>query len=680
VTVTAGEAPPVARPGAGPAVWMLAVGAVLLPLAVLAHTSLAAPWSPGDVVAALTGGESPFGPLIREVRLPRTAAAVLGGAMLALSGVIFQALTGNALAAPGVLGVTTGANVGLAAALLAWPGAALVPALPAFAGGLAAALTTAAVARAAGGGPAHLILAGLAVSLAGAALSTALALFDTEGVAGVFVWSAGDVAQGSWHAVAAAGAVLPPACAALAGLARTLDAMRLGAANAAALGVPVGRVRLGAGALAVLLAALAVSMVGPIAFLGLVVPNALRALGPTRPGALAAPAAIWGAILLIAADLVSLSLGRGAELSAGLMMALIGAPTLVALIARRSPGNGGGTGLPARRRVTPATAATAGAIAIPALVAASLLVGAGGVPGGLGGTVGGLAKAVTGLAPGELPAFVLQQRLPRTVVALLAGAFLALAGVLLQGVVRNPLAGPEVLGLTQGAGLAAVAVMLLLPGTGDGPVQLAAIAGAGATVALVMLAAGRDAAPVRLALVGVAVSGVAAALAAVAVHGAGLRGAAVLTWLTGSTYASGWATVLAALPGLALWLPAALLARPLDVLRLGDAHAAALGTRVAGTRRAALATAALAAGAAVAAVGPVAFVGLVAPHAARLLVGGRHAALMLVAPLLGGGLLAAADALGRSVLAPTEVPAGVVTALLGAPYFLALLALGGRRA
>jgi len=75
----------------------------------------------------------------------------------------------------------------------------------------------------------------------------------------------------------------------------------------------------------------------------------------------------------------------------------------------------------------------------------------------------------------------------------------------------------------------------------------------------------------------------------------------------------------------------------------------------------------------------VAFVGLVAPHAARLLVGGRHAALMLVAPLLGGGLLAAADALGRSVLAPTEVPAGVVTALLGAPYFLALLALGGRR-
>ncbi len=670
--MTAGEAPPVARAGAGPAVRLLAIGAVLLPLAVLAHTSLAAPWSPGDIVAALTGGETPFGPLIRDVRLPRTAAAVLGGAMLALSGVVFQALTSNALAAPGVLGVTTGANVGLAAALIAWPGAALVPALPAFAGGLAAALTTAAVARAAGGGPAHLILAGLSVSLAGAALSTALALFDTERVAGVFVWSAGDVAQGSWHAVAVAGAIVPLACAALAGLARTLDAMRLGAANAAALGVPVGRVRLGAGALAVLLAALAVSMVGPIAFLGLVVPNALRALGPTRPGALAAPAAIWGAILLIAADIVSLGLGRGAELSAGLMMALIGAPTLVALVARRAPHGGGGTGLPARRRVTPATAVAAGAIAIPALLAASLAVGAGGVPGGLG-------AAVAGLTPGELPAFVLEQRLPRTVVALLAGAFLALAGVLLQGVVRNPLAGPEVLGLTQGAGLAAVAVMLLLPGTGEGPIQLAAIAGAGATVALVMLAAGRDAAPVRLALVGVAVSGVAAALAAVAVHGAGLRGAAVLTWLTGSTYASGWVTVLTALPGLALWLPAALLARPLDVLRLGDIHAAALGTRVAGTRRTALTMAALTAGAAVAAVGPVAFVGLVAPHAARLLVGGRHAALMLVAPLLGGGLLAAADALGRSVLAPTEVPAGVVTALLGAPYFLALLALGGRR-
>jgi iron complex transport system permease protein len=154
----------------------------------------------------------------------------------------------------------------------------------------------------------------------------------------------------------------------------------------------------------------------------------------------------------------------------------------------------------------------------------------------------------------------------------------------------------------------------------------------------------------------------------------------VLTWLAGSTYARGWPAFLAALPGLVLWLPAVLLAGRLDLVALGDDHAAALGTQVAQTRRAALATAALAVGLAVAAVGPIAFIGLIAPHTTRLLVGGRHMPLIAIAPLLGGTLLATADLVGRSVLAPTEVPAGVITALIGAPYFLGLLAYGGRRA
>jgi iron complex transport system permease protein len=654
--------------------WLCAIGLALLPLALLGHASLAAPWSPGAVWAALSGGDTPFGPLILEVRLPRLVAAALGGAMLALSGVVFQALTGNVLAAPGVLGVTAGANVGLILALLLWPGAAALPALPAFAGGLAAALLSAAVARAAGGGPTHLILAGIAVSLAATALSTALALFDTERVAGVFVWSAGDVAQGSWHAAAGAAAALPVLALALALLARALDRMRLGATDAAALGVAVTRVRLAAGTLAVLLAATAVSMVGPIAFLGLVVPNALRALGVARTAPLALLAGLWGALLLIAADAISLTLDDGGSITAGLVMALIGAPVLVALVARRAPAEGRGTGLPAHRRLPPGVAAGLGVAGLGLVLAASVAVGAAGLP-----APAELLAALQTLDPNRLPPLVREQRLPRTAVAVLAGAFLALAGVLLQGVVRNPLAGPEVLGLTQGAGLAAVAVVLLLPGSGRETIQLAAIAGAVGALVLVTAAAGRTAAPVRLALIGVAIAGVAASVAAVAVHAAGLLGAEVLTWLAGSSYARGWPTVMAALPGLALWLPAALLARRLDLVGLGDAHAAALGTRVAATRRAALATAALAAGLAVAAVGPVAFVGLVAPHAARLLVGGRHGPLIAVAPLIGGSLLALADLVGRSVLAPTEIPAGVVTALLGAPYFLALLALGGRR-
>lgn len=655
-------------------VWLCAIGAVLLTLALLGHASVAAPWSPGDVWSTLTGGETPFAPLIQELRLPRAVAACLAGAMLALSGVLFQALTGNLLAAPGVLGVTAGANVGLVVALLVWPGAAMLPAVPAFVGGLIAALLTAGIARAAGGGPTHLILAGIAVSLAATASSTAFALFDTERVAGVFVWSAGDVAQGSWHAAITAAVTFPVLALAVAIFARALDRMRLGAVEAAALGVAVTRVRLIAGALAVLLAAIAVSMVGPIAFLGLVVPNALRALGIVRTAPLAAAAALWGALLLTGADTVSLLLDESGTITAGLLMSLIGAPVLVALVARRAPSESRGTHLPARRRLRPAVAVGAGIACIPLLLAASVATGAAGLP--------ALHELLTVPAQGAdmVQRLVLEQRLPRTLVAFLAGALLALAGVLLQGVVRNPLAGPEVLGLTQTAGLAAVGAVLFLPASGGEVVQIAAIGGAVAALALVTWIGGRSAAPVRLALIGVAIAGVAAALSAVAVHAAGLLGSEVLTWLAGSTYARGWPAVLAALPGLALWLPAVLLARRLDLVALGDQHAAALGTRVAGTRRAALATAALAVGLAVAAVGPVAFIGLIAPHTARLLTGGRHMPLVAVAPLLGGTLLAVADLVGRSVLAPTEVPAGVITALLGAPYFLGILAYGGRRA
>jgi iron complex transport system permease protein len=356
-------------------------------------------------------------------------------------------------------------------------------------------------------------------------------------------------------------------------------------------------------------------------------------------------------------------------------MSLVGAPILVALVARRAPAENRGADLPARRRLRTGVALAAGLASIPLLSAASVAIGAAGVP-ALDDLLFGAQPSASDL----LPKLVLEQRLPRTAVAFLAGALLALAGVLLQGVVRNPLAGPEVLGLTQTAGLAAVAALLFLPGSGSEAVQIAAIGGAVLALALVTGIGGRSAAPVRLALIGVAIAGVAAALSAVAVHAAGLLGSEVLTWLAGSTYARGWPAFLAALPGLVLWLPAVLLARRLDLVALGDDHAAALGTQVAQTRRAALATAALAVGLAVAAVGPIAFIGLIAPHTTRLLVGGRHMPLIAIAPLLGGTLLATADLVGRSVLAPTEVPAGVITALIGAPYFLGLLAYGGRRA
>jgi iron complex transport system permease protein len=653
-------------------------GLGLLPVLVVLHLATAAPWGVQDVMQMVSGGETPFAPLIEALRLPRVCAALLGGASLALSGVVFQALTGNHLASPGVLGITSGANVGLVAMLLIWPDLSQFPALPAFLGGVVAACVTLSVARL-GGGSAHLILAGLAVSLLGGALATALALFNAERVAGVFVWSAGDVAQGAWQAVTAAAMMSPAILLALAGMARSLDVLGLGSQDAAGLGVRVGRLRLVAGGCAVLLAALGVSLVGPIAFLGLIVPNALRLMGLHRPSRLGLPASLWGANLLIAADVLALQASPDHVLPAGLLIALIGTPCLIVLAARRARdqrgGKSGASGFLVRQRIAPLSVTFLLLLCLPVLAAVSMHIGDTGAI-----AVGDVWRAVVSLDLGQVPGAVLDQRLPRTVVAVLAGALLSLAGVMLQGVVRNPLAGPELLGLTQGAGLAALGAVLLLPDAGRSTIQVAAFIGAGATLVVVMAAAGRDASPVRLALIGVALAGLAAAVAAVVVVLAGVRTTQVLTWLSGTTYARGWPTVLVTLPALALWPLAWGLTRRLDLLTLGTMTAAASGVAVRVTRRLALGVAALASGAAVAAVGPVAFVGLIAPHAARLLTGGRHGPLLIVAPLLGGCLLALADMVGRSILVPTEIPAGIVTALIGAPYFLLLLTMTGRRA
>lgn len=276
---------------------------------------------------------------------------------------------------------------------------------------------------------------------------------------------------------------------------------------------------------------------------------------------------------------------------------------------------------------------------------------------------------------------VLELRAPRILTALLTGAMFAASGAMMQGVIRNPLASPDIIGVGAGAGLAATLFLLAWPEAPAGGLPWAALLGAWGGFGLVLLLSkdwaglSRNALhPVRLALVGVAVAAALGALQQLILVRAPDGLGAALSFLTGTVYGADSERVARVLPWALVLLPGSLLlSRTLDVLNLGEDLATSLGTRVNAARLLCLAVAVALAGAAVTGAGILGFVGLLAPHLARLLVGGMHSRLLPVAMLLGALLVLAADTLGRSLLPPIEVPAGIFTTLVGAPYFLYLL-------
>ena len=287
---------------------------------------------------------------------------------------------------------------------------------------------------------------------------------------------------------------------------------------------------------------------------------------------------------------------------------------------------------------------------------------------------GAVARAL--LAPGEGPAhveiIVRGLRLPRAVLALLVGAALGVGGAVTQAILRNPLAEPGLLGINAGAALVAVLVIVELTAVPDSALPWLTFAGACAMSAAIWLLAWRGgSAALRVILIGVGLSALAGAAASfVSTFGEVTAVQRAMIWMAGSLQDARWDKVRL----LALWLvlPMALAwlaARDLDVIAFGDSVARGLGQRVDRVRLTMiLATAALS-GAAVAAAGLIAFVGLAAPHIARRIVGHRHAALIPAAALCGAILVVAADVVARRLMPPAQVPVGLMTGFLGAPFF-----------
>jgi iron complex transport system permease protein len=271
---------------------------------------------------------------------------------------------------------------------------------------------------------------------------------------------------------------------------------------------------------------------------------------------------------------------------------------------------------------------------------------------------------------------IMQFRLPRVLAAMLVGASMAVAGCLLQGVVRNPLASPDLLGVSGGASVAVVGFMTLFAGTSIRWVPFIAIVGAFAVAALnYALAWKRGVSTLRLVLIGIGISTAMGALTMfLLISGPAYLAAQVLNWMTGSVYGTNWSHIKALWPWAAIFIPLSLLyAKELNVQALGEDVARGLGSKLQRSRLALIICSVALAGSAVGIAGTISFIGLLAPHMARKLAGHSYRLVIPVSAFAGAIILLLADLAGRMLFQPLDIPAGVFTAGIGAPFFMYLL-------
>ncbi|MFD1149585.1 iron ABC transporter permease [Saccharothrix hoggarensis] len=636
-----------------------------------------------DVLNALVGnGDAQTLAVLEGSRVPRLLAALLLGVALGVAGAGMQSVARNPLASPDTLAVNAGSH--LAVVAIAAFGLSL-PTLPsgavAFVGGLAAAVV---VLGLSGGGSAspRLVLVGSAVALTLQSATILLLLMYEQETSGLFAWGSGSLTVSDLNATAQMTPVVVVAVAALVVMGRSLDILALGDDNATVLGLKVRRTRVGAVLLTVALTAASVTVAGPVGFVGLSAPVITRLLAPVVPGlgrhrVMLPVSGLVGVVIVLGADVLLRAVLGSAEavrVPTGVMTTVLGAAVLVWL-ARRGRSSGTPRQAPAGR------VGVAGSRRRLAVISASLvvLVVAAPVAGLMLGDrlvlLGDLANWIAGRS-GTALTFVVDQRLPRVLAALVAGAALAVAGCGIQSVSRNPLAEPGLLGITAGAGLGAIALITVVPLAGAW--HIAGAAGVGAVVAFALVyglawRSGLDSD--RLVVIGIATwSAGMALITLLIVMSDPWNTAKALTWLSGSTYGRTLEQVLPTALALALLTPLLWARhRELDLHSLDEDTPRVLGMRVERSRLVILAAAGVLAATAVSAIGVVAFVGLVAPHLARSLVGGRHARVIPVAAALGAVLVSIADTVGRTVIAPAQVPAGLVISLIGTPYFVLVL-------
>ncbi|WP_022729827.1 Fe(3+)-hydroxamate ABC transporter permease FhuB [Fodinicurvata sediminis] len=600
--------------------------------------------------------------------LPRLVTSLLAGAALGVAGVILQQVLRNPLASPTTLGLSAGAKLSLSLATLYAPGLfVLGHDIVALAGSLAAGLVVLALGARRDFSPVTLVLAGLVVSLYCGALSALLVLLNDRYLESLFIWGGGSLQQQDWSVPLTMLPRLLVLGVVVALLVRPLELLSLPDDQARALGLRTATIRWGGAAVALCLTAVVTSLVGVIGFIGLLAPTVARLCGARRFRQRLVWAALLGAALLWLTDqAVQVAAGSLADfLPTGAVTALFGTPLLLLLLPRLCGQDRPPSLSP--RAIAPRQARTTFVL----LVLLALLI----VLCLLAVVAGRLPDGSWGVLPGALFGDILPWRLPRMLAALAAGLMLAGAGLILQRLTANEMASPEVLGVSAGAtmGMAALIFLVASPAL---PMQMGSAAlGALAVLLLILMLGWRSGfAPERVILAGIALNALLDAVVALLSATGDPRAFQLLNWIAGSTYGVILETALPALAAALLLLGLCCLGlRWLDVLPLGRAAAQAVGIAVRRARILLFTQAVLLTAAGTMIVGPLSFVGLMAPHIARELGLLRARSQLPGALLAGAAVMVLADWIGRNLVFPYQLPAGLVSALVGAPFLMLLL-------
>lgn len=597
--------------------------------------------------------------------LPRLAISLLVGAGLGLVGVLFQQVLRNPLAEPTTLGVATGAQLGMTIITLwALPGVLAAQ----FAALVGACVVGAIVFGVAWGkrlSPVTLILAGLVVSLYCGAINQLLVIFHHDQLQSMFLWSTGTLTQTDWSIVQRLWPQLLGGVVLTLLLLRPLTLMGLDDGVARNLGLALSLARLAALTLAIVISALLVNAVGIIGFIGLFAPLLAKMLGARRLLSRLILAPLIGALILWLSDQVILWLTRvWMEVSTGSVTALIGAPLLLWLLPRlrsmSAPAMNAGDKVQAERHHVVWFALAGGAVLLLAVIAAMAF---------------GRDAQGWHWASGAMLDELLPWRAPRIFAALMAGVMLAVAGCIIQRLTGNPMASPEVLGISSGAAFGVVLMLFFVPGNAFGWLMPAGSLGAAATLLIILVSAGRGGfSPHRMLLAGMALSTAFTMLLMMLQASGDPRMAQILTWISGSTYNATTEQVMST--GMAMIVLLALVPlcrRWLTVLPLGGDTARSVGMALNRSRIGLLLLAAALTATATLTIGPLSFIGLMAPHIARMMGFRRTMPHIVMSALIGGILLVFADWCGRMVLFPYQIPAGLLSTFIGAPYFIYLL-------
>ncbi|WP_294906977.1 iron ABC transporter permease [Tatumella sp. UBA2305] len=590
--------------------------------------------------------------------LPRVAVALLAGAALGLAGWLCQLLLKNPLAEPATLGIASGAQLGLTLATLSGSSVMLSQGLS-LTGAMVSALIIFVLSSQRRLSPLTLLLTGLIIGLFCSALQNGIALFRHEQLQNLFIWSSGNLSQNDWSVAQLMAPVLLLIVLLTLLFSRSLNLLRLSDTMVNSLGGRSQRIRLGGLLLVTLASGWTVSQVGIIGFIGLFAPQICRLLPHQRFISHMLLVMLFGAMVLLACDQLSvLSQYAGYQFTAGNITAIGGIPLMLFIIAKARFISAPDL-RPALRHTVMMTGKKYALTGLLLLLTTLLAVG------------------ITRNADGLLLNWhdPLAFRWPRAVVAGSCGALLAIGGVILQRLTANPLASPEVLGVNSGAACGVVLMLIFFPATGSMGIFPAALAGALLSlIIIIFFAFGGYSSSSRILLAGTALSALAAAVISLLLASGAPNASQIISWLSGSAWG---ATPLMAMSGLLITiiaLPLSLLfSRWLTLLPLGSQVASSLGLALRPVTGVLLVFCAILSACATLLLGPMSFIGLLAPQVTRQM-GIRHVTVALpVTALTGAVLMMTADTLGRMIIWPFQIPAGVMAVLLGTPVFVWLL-------